>query len=142
MQVYQAELLSGNKNHSAYLKQKRNLMHGIRNIKINERLEQQGPGCRNGSGTHFQTGLPFVSPSGRRTTGPSQGLLTSRAQSHSCAPGTRMALGCYCAHLSSLRKLRTQALEPDPLGFKSKSHHFLGGNLRQVNLSVPQSTYW
>lgn len=40
VQVYQAELLSGNKNHSEYLKQKRNLMHEIRNIEINERLEQ------------------------------------------------------------------------------------------------------
>ena len=40
VQVYQAELLSGNKNHSEYLNQKRNLMHGIRNIEINERLEQ------------------------------------------------------------------------------------------------------
>lgn len=48
VQVYQAVLLSGNKNLSEYLKQKRNLMHGIRNIKISEWPEKQASGCRNG----------------------------------------------------------------------------------------------
>lgn len=41
----QAELFSGHKNDSEYLKRKRNLMHGIGNIKINERLEKQAPAC-------------------------------------------------------------------------------------------------
>lgn len=63
-QVYQAELLSGNKNHSEYLNQKGNLMHEIRNIEINERLEQQAPGWRNGLGKTVPN-RPCVPPSGR-----------------------------------------------------------------------------
>lgn len=83
-------------------------MHGLRNLKISERLEKPALGCS------FWNTLPngpvweaASSATAQRWTvsGSSQGQLTSRTQCHSCDPGTRKALHSYCEHLSSLKML-------------------------------------
>lgn len=85
-------------------------MHGIRNIKINERLEKQAPGCS------FWNTLPHWPARGAAssaTIGKADhwrvltGTADSKNTGHSCDPGTRKALDCYCGHLSSLKKLGT-----------------------------------
>lgn len=77
VQMSEAERLLGNKKHSEHLKQKWNLMHGNRNIKINARLKRQAPGCRNCFWSTLPNQpageLPLVPPSGRWAIGPSQG---------------------------------------------------------------------
>ena len=101
VQVYQAELLSGNKNHSEYLNQKRNLMHEIRNIEINERLEQQAPGWRNGFGSTVPN-WPCSPPSGRWPLDRSRNawLQEQSTTSVTQGPGSHLAITVPTSHHS------------------------------------------
>lgn len=96
-----AELFSGHKHHSEYLKQKRSWRHGIRNTNPRLQLpEHTSTSACQGSGP-FRT---IRKADHWRVIPGTAGAKNTRPR---LRPGTRKALGCYRGHLSSLGKLGT-----------------------------------